>query len=353
MRVLLGLSGGVDSTAAALLLQQAGYEVTGLFFDVLGNQKALAERAEAAAAQLGISFLYRNVSEEFADRIIDDFCDSYLRGETPNPCVRCNPLLKFKTLEEEADRIGARWIATGHYARIEKEEKDGIFYVHMGDNRRKDQSYMLYRLPQRILSRLLLPLGSSPDKEQVRELLRGQGLSNAEDKDSQEICFISRGNYIDYIKSRGRNSQPGAFVDQEGKVLGQHQGIIHYTIGQRKGLGMTFGKPMFVTALDPLKNTVTLGSNEDLFHKIVMVNNCRFAVDTTEDAAGLPEAYRGIQVEAKIRYAAQPAAARLQAEGDGLVRVEFRQAQRAPTPGQSVVFYQGERCLGGGMITVR
>lgn len=353
MRVLLGLSGGVDSTAAALLLQRAGYEVTGLFFDVLGNQEALAQRAETAAAQLGIPFIYRNVSEEFTDKIIDYFCDSYLRGETPNPCVRCNPLLKFKTLEEEADRIGAEWIATGHYARIIRAETNGIYYVHMGENRRKDQSYMLYRLPQRILSRLLLPLGSSEDKEQVRQLLRERALSNAEDKDSQEICFISQGNYIDYIKARGKTSPPGSFVDQEGRVLGPHQGIVNYTIGQRKGLGMTFGKPMFVTALDPHKNTVTLGSNEDLFHKIVMVNNCVFSGESEGVISGLLKGDEGISVEAKIRYAAPAAAANLYPEAGNMVRVEFEEAQRAPTPGQSVVFYQGERCLGGGIITAR
>lgn len=348
-RVLLGLSGGVDSTAAAFLLQRQGYQVTGLFFDVLGNQERLIKRAQTAAEQLGISFIYRNVKEEFGERIIDDFCSSYLRGETPNPCVRCNPLLKFRILKQEADRIGAQYLATGHYARVQADEK-GITYLYRGKSERKDQSYMMYRLPQEILRRLILPLGETEEKEKVRSLLRGEGLSNAEAKDSQEICFIPEGSYSDYLSANGYSSPPGTFIDSEGTVLGEHQGISHYTIGQRKGLGITFGKPMFVTDIDPQNNTVTLGEQSDLFQCCVTAKDCRFPGGEEEETM-LPRQYQGQRVLAKIRYAAKPAPAVVRQNEDGKVEAIFDEAQRAPTPGQSMVFYLGDRCLGGGFIT--
>lgn len=347
-KVLLGLSGGVDSTAAAFLLQRQGYQVTGLFFDVLGNQERLILRAKTAAEQLGISFLYRNVKEEFEEQIIGDFCSSYLRGETPNPCVRCNPLLKFRVLKQEADRIGAYYLATGHYARVQTDE-NGIASLYTGKNQRKDQSYMMYRLPQEILQRLTLPLGETEEKETVRNLLRGEGLSNAEAKDSQEICFIPDGSYGDYLESKGHSSPPGNFIDPEGNVLGEHQGISHYTIGQRKGLGITFGKPVFVTDIDPRCNTVTLGDHSDLFQYRVTAEDCRFP-EGEADGTMLPKQYEGMQVLAKIRYAAKPALAVVRQKENGRVEAVFEEPQRAPTPGQSMVFYLGDRCLGGGFI---
>lgn len=348
-KVLLGLSGGVDSTAAAFLLQQQGYQVTGLFFDVLGNQERLIQRAKTAAEQLGISFICRNVKEEFEERIIGDFCSSYLRGETPNPCVRCNPLLKFRILKQEADRIGAFYLATGHYARVQTDE-EGIAHLCRGKSEKKDQSYMMYRLPQEILRRLVLPLGETEEKETVRSLLRGEGLSNAEAKDSQEICFIPEGSYGDYLNVNGYSSPPGSFIDSSGNVLGEHQGISHYTIGQRKGLGITFGKPVFVTDIDPQNNTVTLGEQSELFQRSVTAKDCRFPGGEEEETM-LPKQYEGQRVLAKIRYAAKPAPAMVKQKEDGRVEAVFEEPQRAPTPGQSMVFYLGDRCLGGGFIT--
>lgn len=349
-KVLLGLSGGVDSTAAALLLQEKGFRVTGLFFDVLGNQVRERAAAEQAASELGIPFVYRNVKEAFQDKIIRYFCDSYLKGETPNPCILCNPMVKFRILEEEADRIGAYYLATGHYARIEHCPSSEEYYIARGINARKDQSYMMYRLGQRFLRRLLLPLGTTEEKAATRQLVREKGIHNADKKDSQEICFIKEGSYIDYILGQGYEISPGSFVDQEGRVLGGHQGLPYYTIGQRKGLGVTFGKPTFVTRLDPLKNQVVLGDDRDLFHRVVYADETCFSL--YEDGLGpLPGKYEGALVNAKIRYAAKPAKARLCGCEEGRIKIIFEEPQRAASPGQSVALYDGDRLLGGGFIT--
>lgn len=351
-KVILGLSGGVDSTAAALLLQEAGYEVTGLYFSVGPEAESSPgrERAEKAAAALRIPLLCKDVSALFEERIIEYFCREYLAGRTPSPCVKCNPEVKFRTLLKAAEEAGAGFIATGHYARVEYDSSVGIWFPARGANQKKDQSYMLYRLPQGVLARLLLPLGEIGDKETVRALAREKAVPNAEDRDSQEICFIPEGDYASYLLGRGCASPEGDFVDADGAVLGRHKGLLHYTVGQRKGLGNTFGRPMFVSALDPVKNTVTLGEDAALYRKTVMADNCFFPGWTGELSPGLPEVYRGAEVMGKIRYGAAPAAARLYPEGEGALRAEFDEPQRAPTPGQSLVFYQGDRVIGGGII---
>lgn len=355
-KVLLGLSGGVDSTAATLLLKNQGYEVIGMFFDALGNQTDAINRAEKTAKELGIEFIHRDVSKEFSSLVIDYFCNAYLCGETPNPCVMCNPTIKFKTMLEEANRIGADFLATGHYAQVFFDEKLQRYFIKKAENERKDQSYMLYRLGQDVLSRLLLPLGTICDKELTRDLVREKGIHNADTKDSQEICFIKDDNYIDYIKNRQIETgnekaamQKGNFIDKDGNKLGEHQGIVHYTIGQRKGLGITFGKPVFVTNIDKGKNTVTLGSNEDLFTHDVLSENNIFTISFL-DYKDMPKEYEGKKITAKIRYAAKPAEATLHREKDGRVLTHFVEAQRAITPGQSIVFYDGEIVIGGGII---
>lgn len=365
-RVLLGLSGGVDSTAATLLLQQQGYEVIGLYFDVLGNQEEGKEKAKRVADELNIDFIYKDVSACFSHQVIDYFCQSYLIGETPNPCVKCNPTVKFQTMAEEAKRVGAAYLATGHYARIHYEQATDTYFVRRGINEKKDQSYMLYRLSQDILRKLLLPLGTIEDKTLTRDLVRQQHIGNADTKDSHEICFIQEGNYIDFIQKRMTNTQldanntlphekqqdkvnrPGYFLDKEGNRLGEHRGIIHYTIGQRKGLGMTFGKPMFVIAMDEEKNTITLGDNEDLFTQRVLSRDNVFFINQGENS--LPAQYEKKQVVAKIRYSAKPAIATLHQQESGQVAAVFQEKQRAATPGQSIVFYDGDVVIGGGII---
>lgn len=346
-KVILGLSGGVDSTAAALLLQSQGYEVYGLYFDVTeGNEEGKAAAAKAAE-QIGIPFIYKNVNELFENTVIENFCTEYMAGRTPNPCVYCNPNVKFKVLIDEADRIGAFYITTGHYAKT-GENPDLGWTVKCAENIRKDQSYMLYRLPADVIERLLLPLEGIEDKEDVREIARQKLLFNAESKDSQEICFIDdEVGYAAYIFDKGYSVKPGNFINKDGEVLGEHKGVIHYTIGQRKGLGITFGKPVYVIALDAENNTVTLGDHEDLFSHEVICSGCFFP---TTGGAEMPEFLAGKQLKGKIRYAAKPAECVIEQMEDGRIKATFEEKQRAATPGQSVVFYYEDCAVGGGYI---
>ncbi len=343
-KVVLGLSGGVDSTAAALLLQEKGYKVVGLYFDI---GKGGGERAEKVAGQLGIEFIYRNVADLFDKIVIGNFCGEYFCGRTPNPCIICNPAVKFKTLLDAADEVGAYHIATGHYADTYYDETSDLWFIKRAANEKKDQSYMLYRLDQETISRLILPLNEIDDKEQVRQLAREKALINAEAKDSQEICFIDADdNYKDFLRRRGITAQEGDFVDPEGNVLGEHKGILDYTIGQRKGLGIALGKPAFVTKIDGEKNQVVLGDNDDLFRtEVIASDNIFFG------GCGVDQNYlEGLDITAKIRYAARPAEAKLRFLDDGRVKTIFKDAQRAPTPGQSIVFYSGDLVIGGGFI---
>lgn len=347
-KVILGLSGGVDSTAAALLLLEKGYQVTGLYFDVEQeeNQEGIAA-AERAARQLGIPFVCRNVHSEFEQVVIGDFCREYQQGRTPNPCVVCNPAVKFRTLINEANRQGAFYIATGHYAKTTRHPLLG-WSIRKGESEKKDQSYMLYRLPASVIERLLLPLGGLHNKEQARAAAREKELFNADRKDSQEICFLPEGeNYADYLLRRGVSFEPGDFIDEEGSVLGRHQGLARYTVGQRKGLGITFGKPMFVIRMNPRDNTITLGDNAALFSREVFCGDAFFPASSD---GRLPAFLENKEVTAKIRYAAKPAAARLSSLANGTIRAVFEEKQRAATPGQSVVFYYEDCVAGGGFI---
>lgn len=347
-KVVLGLSGGVDSTSAALLLKEKNLEVIGFYFDVLGNNEEGRAAAADLAQRLGIQFISKDVSADFDRIVVENFCNEYACGRTPNPCVVCNPNIKFKKLIEVADSVGAYYIATGHYARIQ--EHDGLYFVERGSNEKKDQSYMLYRLGQDVLSRLIFPLGEIQDKEQTRQMARDAALPNADNADSQEICFIDdkNDNHGEFIQRRGFSPKKGNFVDSEGKVLGQHQGLLNYTIGQRKGLGIALGKPAFVTAMNPQTNEVTLGDNADLF-KTEVVSKDNFFVETGLDE--IPGRYDGeISVLAKIRYAAKPSAAVVKPLADGRLLTVFAEPQRAATPGQSIVFYKDDVVIGGGFI---
>lgn len=396
-KVILGLSGGVDSTAAALILKEKGYEVTGLYFDVFGGSAKSEEgraKAETAAEQLGIKFIYRDLSDEFREKVIGNFCSEYSCGRTPNPCIVCNPGVKFRVLLETADREGAQYIATGHYAGTYHDEATDTWFIRRAANEAKDQSYMLYRLGQEVVSRLLLPLNDVDDKEKIRDIARKNDMKNAEAKDSQEICFIEADdNYKDFLKRRGYETPEGDFVDAQGNVLGRHKGILNYTIGQRKGLGIALGKPAFVTAIDGVKDQVVLGDNADLFKtEVCSSGNVMFGVRTdvapmegslekgspdvtkaetagsactAEDGGSMDECgggqvcqtipdelkeWLGDGIRAKIRYAAKPAEASVTLLDDGRIMASFSEPQRAPTPGQSIVFYKGDLVIGGGFI---
>lgn len=346
-KVVLGLSGGVDSTVATLLLKEKGFEVIGCFLDVLGENNPSYEDAEKIAKELEIDFMPINVSERFSDVVIGNFCSEYRAGRTPNPCVVCNPNIKFKTLIDVANRVGAYYIATGHYAKIRHVDDRDKYFIEMS-NSKKDQSYMMHRLGQEVLSRIIFPLGEFDTKEDVRSLAQKHRLSNATKGDSQEICFLEDAHdYIEYLSNSNVESPDGDFVDIEGNVLGRHRGIIHYTIGQRKGLGIAFGKPMFVVRIDAGKNQVVLGSNEELFTKEVRSRN-NFFVET--GLGKIPESLGdGAEVVAKIRYASKPARCKIYQEKEGILAI-FSEPQRAASPGQSIVFYKDGLVVGGGVI---
>lgn len=347
-KVILGLSGGVDSTAAALLLMEQGYEVTGLYFDVFRENRAGLEKAARVAEELGIRLITKNVCDLFEQTVIQDFINEYSCGRTPNPCVLCNPEVKFRTLIEAADEEGAAYIATGHYAKTGWSERQQCWTVKMADNLKKDQSYMLYRLPSQWVKRLILPLSDIDDKEKTRELARSMSMSNAEDRDSQEICFLENGmSYVEFLKSRGVSEKPGYFIDREGNILGESRGIINYTVGQRKGLGIALGKPAFVVALND-DNNVVLGDNDDLFSESVI---CESFVTSAGGRKAVPESMYDTELRGKIRYASKPSPCRLVRRDDDRIEVVFSTPQRAATPGQSLVLYLDDEVAGGGVIS--
>ena len=347
-RVLLGMSGGVDSTAAALLLQQAGYEVVGatLLMHSWEAERCASARdaAEAAAAaeRLGIPFRAPDCREDFARWVMTDFAGEYAAGHTPNPCVRCNRFVKFPSLLRQADAMGCRYIATGHYARTAWDERTRRWQLLRGTDRQKDQSYVLYPLSQEILSRLLLPLGNL-SKEEVRRLAGEAGLPNARKKDSQDICFIPDGDYLRFLRDWGGQDAPaGDFVDENGKVLGRHRGQAAYTLGQRRGLGVSADRPLYVVGKDPAANRVTLGDEAALFCRSLRAEQCNWV--------SLPCPGGPLQVTAKTRYSQREAEAEVRPLSEGVVEVIFREPQRAITPGQSVVLYRDDLVLGGGII---
>ena len=337
-RVLLAMSGGVDSSAAAVLLREQGYEVAGVVLKMSPVHEQTVEDAKTAASQLGIPLFVKDMTEEFDREVVSYFAAEYRKGRTPNPCVVCNPKLKFKALLDTANEEGYGWIATGHYAGLRRE--NGVTYLTKGENLERDQSYMLCRLGQDVLSRLIFPLSHLP-KPEVREIAERAGLSCAKKPDSQEICFIPDNDYARFIEERLGKSEPGEFISPEGLPCGTHQGIIHYTIGQRKGLGIALGRPVFVKAIDPAANRVYLADAADSFEEEVFL---------TDLSCTFPDSIQsGMEAEVKIRSRANPAKATLTLE-NGLVRVRFAEPQRAPAPGQTAAIYRGDVVLGGGFI---
>lgn len=348
-KVLLGLSGGVDSTTAALFLKEKGLDVTGFYFEVIDGKSEGAEEAQKVADELGIPLITYDASKQFKDIVIEDFLNSYKIGKTPNPCVLCNPEIKFKLLLEYADKLGAYYVATGHYARIYQNLETAKYFVQRGTNEKKDQSYMLYRLGQDILSRLIFPLGMSKDKEEVREIAHKNHLSNAGKADSQEICFLQNDtNYINYINEHGYSAPQGNFIDKHGNILGPHKGIHCYTIGQRKGLGIALGKSVFVTHIDSKTNSITLGESDDLMkYEIYSYDN--FFTET--GSSSIPPTFGDkFSCYAKIRYASPLAKAHVTKDENDKLKIRFEQPQRAPSPGQSIVFYNDDIVIGGGYI---
>jgi tRNA-specific 2-thiouridylase len=343
------MSGGVDSAVAALLLQRQGYMVIGVTMQVWprsGSDRSCCglsalDDARRVAWQLGIPHYVLDFRQEFEDRVIGYFCREYHAGRTPNPCIACNQYLKFGALLHKARDLGAYYLATGHYARI-GQGASGQFMLRMGVDLSKDQTYALYRMTQQQLEHTLFPLGDYR-KQEVRQIARQAGLPVAEKAESQEICFVSGPDYAGFVAERtGNAGAPGLFRCTDGQVLGRHRGICRYTIGQRRGLGLTSDRPLYVTRIDPETNTVWVGAEQDLYQSSLIASEVNYISEAPCD--------RPRPVTAKIRYKAPQVEAVAAAVGEDRLRVDFQAPQKAITPGQSVVLYDGDVVLGGGVI---
>lgn len=346
--ILVGFSGGVDSVASASMLRDDGWNVTLLYLSMSESTADEADEAHRAASMLGLPLIVKEVGDSFEREVVAPFMAEYLQGRTPNPCVFCNPNVKFHYLASEADRLGARFIATGHYVRTGI-DREGEPFLRKAKNISRDQSYMLYRLPKELIAKTLFPLGKSSGKDEVRAYLRSLGLKQAEKKDSQDVCFVDGGSYQDFMTSRGLESKPGKFVDASGAILGEHGGIHRYTVGQRKGLGLAVGKPVFVLSIHPETNTVVVGEEDALYKTLVDVR-CVY-LTSCGDVVRLPQELEGASLGVKLRYTSQDRIAVLRSGMHGEIAIEFEEPVRAPTPGQSAVFYRGDRLIGGGIIT--
>ncbi len=354
-KAIIAMSGGVDSSVSALLMLEKGFECTGVTMRLFNNEDIGLPReksccslddvfdARAVASNLGMPFFVYNFADRFEKDVIDRFIDAYVNGRTPNPCIDCNRYLKFDQLYERAQELGCDYVVTGHYAQIEYDEASGRYLLRKGVDPLKDQSYVLYALTQEQLKHTMLPLGGL-EKPQVRKIAEEHGFINAHKHDSQDICFVQTGTYADFIEERlGRKFKPGNFVDEQGKVLGRHKGIIHYTVGQRKGLGLALPEPMYVKAIDPKANTVILCTNNGLFTNKVTVKDINLI-----DCDRIAEPRR---VKARIRYHQAEQWATVTQTDDNTLEVIFDEPQRAVTKGQALVMYNGDIVVGGGTIS--
>ena len=353
-KVVVGMSGGVDSSVAAYLLKQQGYDVVGVTMQIWQDESheeienkggccglSAVDDARRVAAMLDIPYYVMNFKSEFKRDVIDYFVREYLAGRTPNPCIACNRYVKWESLLTRSIQIGADYIATGHYARI-CELPNGRYAIRNSVTAKKDQTYALYNLKQEQLKRTLMPIGDYT-KEQVRKIAEDIGLMVAGKPDSMEICFVPDNDYASFIeKETGVTSVPGDFVDVDGNVIGKHKGVIHYTVGQRKGLGIALGKPAFVVAIRPEQNQVVIGEDRDVYTERLYANNLNFM-----SVGNITEP---VHVKAKIRYSHEGAYCTVRKIDSDTIECIFDQPVRAVTPGQAVVLYDGEYVLGGGTI---
>lgn len=340
-KIAVAMSGGVDSSLTAALLKEQGHEVVGITMELSDCSAGAIADAKIVADFLGIEHHVANFRERFQNKVIDYFLDEYAHGRTPNPCVACNPNVKFGGLIGRAQELGCDYLATGHYARVWYDETTGRYNIGKGTDGSKDQAYALYRLTQEQLAHVMTPLGGWVKKNTRIEAAK-RNLPVANKPESQEICFVPD-DYKDYLIAHRPNVKvPGDIVDTAGNVLGQHEGIAFYTIGQRKGLGIAAEKPLYVVGLDSEKNQVIVGDNAEVFENSLIAERVNWVA--------IPELKEPMQAGVKIRYGAKEAQATLVPMDDGMVKVEFASPARAITPGQSAVFYLNDAVLGGGII---
>ncbi len=353
MRVLAAMSGGVDSAVAAALLKEQGWDVVGVTMLLYGEEvgrlrpdgrgccgSQAVRDARRAAARLGIAHYTWDLRAEFEAGVIADFCAEYARGRTPNPCIRCNERVKFGALLDRARQLDATHVASGHHARLEL--ANGRWYLRSGLDERKDQSYFLYQLTQEQMARVLMPVGNLT-KDEVRDIDRRLKLPVAEKPESQEICFIPDQDHVSFLKARRPELfRPGPVLDEQGRVLGEHQGAVGFTVGQRRGFGLGLGARMYVTHIDAATNTVVVGTRRDVCGRVLEAADVRW---TNGQAPEKP-----VRVHARVRYQSAGGSAWVESLPDRRCRVTFDNPQWAPTPGQAVVFWQDDSVLGGGTI---
>ncbi len=368
-KALIAMSGGVDSSVAAAMMAEMGYDCIGCTMKLYEGAEDDTDRkgtccslndtsdARAVAYRLGMPYYVFNFQDEFRSKVIDKFVDEYENGRTPNPCIDCNRYMKFGKLFIRAEELGCDTVVTGHYARIRYDEKSGRWQLLRSANREKDQTYVLYAMTQEQLAHTCFPLGEFEDKEKVRETAERYGFRNAQKPDSQDICFVRNQSYADYIREKtGKDYPPGNFVDEEGHVLGEHRGLIRYTIGQRKGLGLALPQPMFVKRKDMERNEVVLTLHDGLFSDRLVAEDFNWIwAENWQQIAGkdtdAPETGTQLEVTAKPRYRAEEAPATARVLDGGKVEILFHEPQRALTTGQAVVLYSGDIMVGGGTIT--